>query len=145
MANSSIKKFLDAGVQFTEMSKQQAEGLVKSLVKGGEVRRKDAEHLVESLLSRGRDTTEKVAAMVQAEVAQQVAALTGRFEELEHRIESLAGSRKQASQAAAPAPAAKAAAKKAPAKKAPAKQAPAKKAPAVGSSGVRKVSSTRTG
>ncbi len=32
MANSTVKKFLDAGVQFTEMSRKQAEGLVKGLV-----------------------------------------------------------------------------------------------------------------
>jgi polyhydroxyalkanoate synthesis regulator phasin len=168
MANSPVQKFLDAGVQFTEMTRKQAESIVTSWVKSGEVRRNDAEKTIQQLIARGKETSEKINAMVEAEVSKQVAAARSRFDELEARIESLAKqvgfptsstpakkapAKKQA--AAKKAPAKKqAAAKKAPAKKqaaakkAPAKkQAAAKKAPAkkqaVGSSGVRKVSATR--
>ena len=77
MPNPTIKSYLEAGVQFTEMSKKQAESLVKALVKSGDVRRKDAEELVQSLVARGRETTEKISALVHSEVAKQMAALSG--------------------------------------------------------------------
>ncbi|MDW3213142.1 MAG: hypothetical protein R8G01_04035 [Ilumatobacteraceae bacterium] len=167
MAKSPVQKFLDAGVQFTEISKQQAESIVKSLVKSGEVRRKDAEKTVQQLVARGKETSDKLNAMVEDEVSKQIAAAKARFDELEERIESLANQVKSAASSGTPAKQApakkttakkttakrapakrKATAKKAPAnKKATAKKAPAKrKAPAkkaVGSSGVRKVSTTR--
>ncbi len=163
MSNSTIKKFLDAGTQFTEMSKKQAESLVKTLIKSGEMQRKDADKVIQKLVARGKETTDKISALVQHEVAKQVTAFSDRFDEMEDRVEALAKSvRGRASKvaatpaptqtpaAAAPAkkaPAKKAAAKKtaAPAKKAPAKKAAAKKVPAkaVGSSGVRKVATSR--
>ena len=156
MANSTIKKFLDAGAQFTEMSKKQAESLVKTLIKSGEMQRKDADRVIQKLFARGKETTDKISALVQHEVAQQVSAFSERFDEMEDRVEALAKSlRGNASKVAAtpaPAPAEKVPAKKVPAKKAaaakvPAKKAPAKKAPAkaVGASGVRKVATSRKG
>ena len=39
MVDSSLKKFIDAGAQFTDGSRKQAESLVRSLVNAGEVRR----------------------------------------------------------------------------------------------------------
>jgi hypothetical protein len=96
-------------------------------VKEGEVRRKDAEALVESLLQRGKETSERIAAAVQAEVDKQVAAFKTNMADVETRIESLTA---QVRAMTGNAPAKKAPAKKAPAKKAPAKKAPAKKAPA---------------
>ena len=68
MPKSQIQKFIEAGMQFTEVSRKQAEAFVQSLVKSGEVRRKDAEQLVQTLVDRGRETTESVAAAVQAEI-----------------------------------------------------------------------------
>ena len=143
MPNPTIKSYLEAGVQFTEMSKKQAEALVKALVKSGDVRRKDAEELVQSLVACGRETTEKISALVHSEVAKQMAALSDRFDDVEGRIESLTVSLKHnlrpsepplfpppdltaAEQAAAEHEAAKQAAKQTPVKKA-AKKAPAKK------------------
>ena len=90
MAKSPIQKFLDAGVQFTDLSRKQAEGLVRSLVKSGDVRRKDAEQMVQTLVDRGRDTTERIASMVQQEVARQFAAFSEQFDELEDKIEAIA-------------------------------------------------------
>ena len=152
MADTPLKRLLDAGVQFSDMSRQQAESLVRNLVKEGEVRRKDAEDLVQSLIERGKETSEHIAATVQKEMSKQMAALTSQFEELERRIEALS----QQLRGTTPASAKKATAKKAPAKKAPAKKATAKKATAkkatakkstakkaTGSSGVRKVSTSR--
>src|SRR5262245_35329400 len=91
MAKSSFKSYVEAGSQFTEMSRQQAEALVRMLVKSADIRRRDAEHMVQTMLSRGRETTEQISAIVQAEVAKQLKVLSQRFEEVEGRIESLAG------------------------------------------------------
>jgi polyhydroxyalkanoate synthesis regulator phasin len=149
-----IKRLLDAGMQFTEMSQSSADKLVRDLVHNGQLRRKDAEKTVQQLLERGRTTSEQLVATVQAEVNKQVARVTDRLDGIEHRLEELA-SKLGVGQPVAPAapakpdatekaPVAKAsAAKKAPAKKAAAAtKAPAKKAPA-GPSGVAKVATKK--
>jgi len=92
MAKSTLKSYIEAGAQFTEMPRQQAEVFVKGLVKSGDIRRRDAEQLLQTLLSRGRETTDRVAALVQAEVARQMAALAERFDDIEGRVESMAAS-----------------------------------------------------
>jgi polyhydroxyalkanoate synthesis regulator phasin len=201
MAKSTLKSYIEAGTQFTEMPRQQAEAFVKGLVKSGDIRRRDAEELLQTLLARGRETSDRVAGLVQAEVAKQVQALSERFDDIEGRLEALtasfrisvaggarstpAGADVTATGGAAdhePAPAGsttettgdatptkasapkkssakksgakKSAAKKSSAKKSGAKKSSAKKSTAkstkaaaasdaVGSSGVRKVSTTR--
>jgi polyhydroxyalkanoate synthesis regulator phasin len=175
MANSTLKNYLDAGMQFTEMSKKQAEAFVSNLVQSGDVRRKDAEQMVESVIRRSRETTERIAAMVQAEVAKQLKALSARFDEVEQRVEamtsSVMGGASTTSTAkrtgAKKSTAKKSSAKKSSAKKSTAKKSTAKKSTAkkksgtkqaaarkpssakqsagaaVGSSGVRKVSTSR--
>ena len=89
MADSPIKQFIDAGVQFSEVSRKQAESLVKGLVKAGEVRRKDAEGLVQTLIERGRQTSEQIAEAIQKEVAKQVDVLKAQYAEVEARVEQL--------------------------------------------------------
>ena len=171
MESSSIQKFLDAGVQFTDMTRKQAESLVKSLVQNGELRRKDAEKTVQDLVERGRDTSEKLNARIEAEVNKQVKAARARFDDLEGRVESLAEQVRSMAPSdgaaekspAKKSPAKKSTAKKSPAKKSTAKKSTAKKSPAkkstakkstakkspakkqaVGTSGVRKVSTSRS-
>ena len=162
-ANTILKRLLDAGMQFTEMSQSSAEKLVNEFVKNGQLRRKDAEKTVQQLVERGRSSTEQLFSAVQTEVAKQLGLFADRIDDLEDRIEDLAellGLAAKANQDASPsappvtassveAPAEKAAmaakkapAKKAPAKKAPAKKAPAKKAPGTGS-GVAKVATKK--
>ena len=148
MAKTPVQKFLDAGVQFTEVSKQQAESIVKSLVQSGEIRRKDAEKTVQELVARGKETSDKINTMIEAEVSKQIAAAKARFDDLEQRIETLAGQVKSAATGTSTKkpPAKKTTAKKSTAKKSSAKKSTAKKSTAkkaVGSSGVRKVSTTR--
>ena len=58
MAKNTLQRLLDEGVQFTEMSRKQAESTVKKLVKAGEVRRSEAEATVQSLLERGKETAD---------------------------------------------------------------------------------------
>ena len=165
MAKNSLQKLLEVSAQFGEMTRQQAEATVKKLVKAGAIRRSETENAVQSMLDRGRAFAEAV----QQEVTKQVGWLASRVDELESQLEAVVsrvtpgGGRAPAKKAPAKKAAAKkAAAKKAPAKTAAAKKAPAKRAPAkkrastkrtatrkapakkaVGSSGVRKVATTR--
>ena len=130
-----FKRLLDAGMQFTEMTQEQAERIVKELVKSGEARKKDSEKMVEELLSRGREAGGSAVASMQSELTKQLGKFAGRLDDIEARVEELAKKLGVSGKAApapapAPAPAKKAAAKKAPAKKAAAKKAPAKKAAA---------------
>ena len=55
-----LKRLLDTGMQFGEMSQKNAEKLVDDFVKAGQMRRKDAEKTVQQLVERGRATTEHV-------------------------------------------------------------------------------------
>src|SRR5579859_5829964 len=101
-----LKSALDAGMAFTEMTRQRAESIVRDLVHTGEASREQTAKQVEELLERSRKNTEVLLALVRKEIDDRLAnlgvALPGR-----------AGK--------------KTAAKKATATKAPAKKAPAKK------------------
>jgi len=138
-AQPLLKRLLDAGLQFTDTTQDQAEKLVREFVKNGQARRKDTEVLVDQIVARGRGAAEQLLATVQAEVTRHTARLTAQLDELEARVDDLAArlgvsvpGKKSASAAPATAPAAakKAPAKKAAAKKAAAKKVAAKKAPA---------------
>ena len=119
-----LKRLMDTGAQFTEMSQKNAEKLVAEFVKAGQVRRKDAEKTVQQLVERGRATTEHVISLIQSEVSKQLGRFAQRLDDVEARVEDVAGNFGIAS---------KVSAKKA----APAKKAAAK--PAAGPSGVAKV------
>jgi len=88
--NPLLKKMLDAGMQFTEMSQKQAEKLVKEFVKAGQARKKDSDELVRQIVDRGRTLSEQVVASVQAEAAKQMSKFAGRLDEIEVRVEALA-------------------------------------------------------
>ena len=85
----TIQQLIDAGVEFTEVTREKADAFVKQLVDRGEVQRRDAERVVQELVDRGRETSERIAANVQREVAKQVAIMSERFDELEERFEAL--------------------------------------------------------
>jgi polyhydroxyalkanoate synthesis regulator phasin len=131
-----LKRYLDAGVAFTQLTQQKAEEIVRDLVKAGEVQAGEASTRVTELVERSRQNTEGIVALVRAEVQSQVSklglvpkkeldALRRELAELKAQGEKVV--KKAPAAAPAPAPAAK---KAAPAKKAPAakKAAPAKKA-----------------
>ena len=75
--NPLLKRLLDAGMQFTEMSQEQAEKLVKEFVKTGQARRKDSEQMVQQLVDRGRSATEQIVSTVQAELSKQLGTSPG--------------------------------------------------------------------
>ena len=139
MAQSKVlKKFLDAGVAFTEMTQAKAEALVKELVKAGEVQTEQAQVLVAEIVDRSRRNTELLVEQIRGEIIASAdawgLATIADLDRIEKLIQSVVSPRKtsapKAAGTAATAPAKKVAAKKAPAKKAAAKKAPAKKAPA---------------
>src|SRR4051812_3844816 len=115
-----LKKYLDAGLSFTQMTQQRAEAIVKDLVKAGEVQSEQATQRRNDLLERSRQNTEALFAAIRKEVREQVKALglatQSDVEALRKEIATL--------KRAAPSAPAKASATK---KKAPAaKRAPAK-------------------
>ena len=87
---SLLKRMLDAGMQFTEMSQEQAEKLVKEFVKAGQARRKDSSELVQQLVDRGRTATEQWVSAAQSEIGKQLNRFAGRLDEVESRVEELA-------------------------------------------------------
>ena len=53
MTNTSgYQRYVDAGVNFTQMTRARAEELVQELVKSGAVQRKEAQARVEELVER---------------------------------------------------------------------------------------------
>ncbi len=126
--NALLKRLLDAGMNFTEMSQEQAEKVVKEFVKGGQARRKDTEKLVHEMVGRGRSATESLVSTVQAEITKQLGKFASRLDDVEGRVEDLAHKVGLTSKAA-PVKKAAAAKKAAPVKKAAAaKKAAVKKA-----------------
>ncbi|MEY2581345.1 MAG: hypothetical protein QOE09_1194 [Ilumatobacteraceae bacterium] len=91
-ASPVLKRLLDTGMQYTEMSQKNAEKIVSEFVKAGQVRRKDAEKVVQRLVDRGRSATEHLVGVVQAEVANQLGRLAERLDDIEARVEDVAGS-----------------------------------------------------
>ncbi|HEX7168808.1 MAG TPA: hypothetical protein VF230_17660 [Acidimicrobiales bacterium] len=67
-----LKRYLDAGLAFTQMTRERAEAIVQDLVKAGEIRRKEAEGLLEELVERSRKNTDELIAIVRREVAEQI-------------------------------------------------------------------------
>ncbi|MDQ1395468.1 MAG: hypothetical protein QOG64_727 [Acidimicrobiaceae bacterium] len=149
--NDMLKRYLDAGLAFTQMTRDRAEAIVKDLVKAGEVQQKQAQKQVDDLVERSRKNTEALLEVVRREVTTQLSAMGLATRDDIARLEAMIGSGGSgtsgsgtsgsgagapglviASPAAAAAAAAEAAAPvmQAPAKKVagPAKKAPAKKA-----------------
>jgi hypothetical protein len=140
MTNSNfLKRLIDAGVTFGEVTQSKADEIVKMLKDNG-VKRKDAEATVTALAETAKTQTEKFVARVKSEMADQIVVLADRIDDLEDKLEGFAdkASARLNPKSAKPvttaepvaAPVKKAAVKKAAAKKAAAKKAPVKKAAA---------------
>lgn len=136
MAQSTVlKKYLDAGMQFTAMTQTKAEALVKELVKAGELQTEQAQAAVADLLERSRKNTEAFVEQVRQEIVASADSLglatIADITRLEKLIAAIRPDAAKPGAKAAPAkkaPAKKPAAKKAAAKKPAAKKAAAKKA-----------------
>ena len=76
MAQSDIlKRYLDAGMAFTQLTRARADGIVKELVRAGEVRRERTQETVDDLVERSRRNTEALLSMVRKEVTSQLSQL----------------------------------------------------------------------
>src|SRR3954462_8934595 len=119
--NDSLKRYLDAGMAFTQLTRDRAEAIIKDFVKAGEIPRKRANENIEDLLERSRKNTEALVALIQEQVRDQLGALGIATKDdialLEAKIGSGAGGGATTAKQAAPS------AQSAPAKKAPAKKA----------------------
>jgi len=133
-----LRKYVEAGIAFTQLTKARAEAIVRELVRAGEVQRETAQDRVDELLDRSRKSTEGLVGVVRREIAAQLASLglatQADLAELEQRLRGPAPARPPAAKARRPA--AKAPTARAPAAgaagsaKAAAARAPAAKAPA---------------
>src|SRR3954453_15531731 len=129
--NDMLKRYLDAGIAFTQMTRARAEGIVKDLVKAGEVQRDQTQERVDELMDRSRKNTEQLLELVRAEVRQQFSAMglatKDDIERIEARLNATGTSRASAT-AKRTTTTKKAPAAKRPAKKSTATKASAKKA-----------------
>ena len=76
MAQSdALKKYLDAGMAFTHLTRARAEQVVKDLVAAGELQRNQAKTAIDELLERSRKNAETLAEQVRKEVDEQLASL----------------------------------------------------------------------
>jgi len=131
----ALKRYLEAGLTLTKVTRSRAEELVRDLIEAGEVDRSRAREWVDDLMSTTHERSEAFISTVRREVRSQLSDVgVTNLDELARRVARIlergqAAARKATKRPSRPKPVAKAPAKKAPAKKAPAKKAPAKKAP----------------
>ena len=122
-----LKRYLDAGLAFTQMTQQRAESIVRDLVKAGEVQANEANKRRDELIERSRQNTEKLLDTVRKEVRDQIRSLglatQHDVQQLRLELQSL----KKAASAKPAAATTKTTATKATVKKAPAKKAAATK------------------
>ena len=126
-----LKRYLDAGVAFTQMTQRRAEEIVRDLVKAGEVQTAEAQQRVNELVAQSRENTERLVEIVRNEIRDQIDALNlatkGDLDGIRRQLDKVLN-RAPAAAPARAASAAKGAAKQAVKKAAPAKKAAAKKA-----------------
>ena len=68
-----VRKYLDAGVSYAQVTREKAEEIVKDLVKAGEVRAEEAQDAVRDLVERSRKSSEALSERIRAEVKEQLA------------------------------------------------------------------------
>jgi polyhydroxyalkanoate synthesis regulator phasin len=125
----AIRKYLEAGMAFTQTTRAKAEEVVGNLVRAGELQTEQTQQQVQELVERSRENTERVVKAMREEVVSQMASLGFATKKdlarLERKIDAM-----KSSSGAKKAPAKKSAAKKSTAKKSTAKKSTAKKSPA---------------
>lgn len=66
------KRYLDVGMELTNLTRERAEKIVRDFVKAGEVQREHAQQRVEDLLERSRKASSDLADTVRSEVTRQL-------------------------------------------------------------------------
>jgi colicin import membrane protein len=160
-SNERIKKYVEAGTVFGQVTRARAEEIVRELVSAGDIQRGQAQEWVDNLVDRSRKTSEQVLELIRHEVASQLKKIdASSLEAIADRVADVlkrsaeagrAATHDATRQAGKTAKAARAAAKKVtpsgrPKKKAPAKKkAAAKKAPAKKKAAAKKAPAKKAG
>jgi polyhydroxyalkanoate synthesis regulator phasin len=76
--NERIRKYLDAGSVFGQVTRGRAEEIVRELVNAGDIQRSEAQEWVDTLVERSRKTSEQIIEMVRHEVAAQLSRVDGK-------------------------------------------------------------------
>ena len=104
------KRYLDAGMEFTNLTRTRAEAIVKELIKSGEVQREERQQRIAELLERSRRNTEELVGTVRKELSQQLSSLgvatKADLKKLEAKVDALtkaSGAAKPPAKKAAPA------------------------------------------
>jgi len=134
----AIRKYLEAGMAFTQTTRAKAEEVVGNLVRAGELQTEQTQQQVQELVERSRENTERVVKAMREEVVSQMASLGFATKKdlarLERKVDAMTSSsgakRPPAKKAAKNSTAKKSTAKKSTAKKSTAKKSTAKKAAA---------------
>ena len=86
-----LRRYIEAGLALTQLTRARAEALVKELVKAGDLQREHAQERVEELLDRSRKSTDGLAGVIRKEMAQQLSSMgfatREDLEKLEQRME----------------------------------------------------------
>jgi polyhydroxyalkanoate synthesis regulator phasin len=103
--NDMLRRYLDAGMAFTQLTRARAEAIVKDLVKAGELQREQTQDRVEELLDRSRKNTDQLLDVVRKEIRQQLSALGVATKDdiarLERKIAAASGAKKAPAKKAA--------------------------------------------
>ena len=90
-------RYLEAGMEFSKMTRARAESIVKDLIKAGEVQREQRQQRIEELLDRSRKNTEELVGAVRKELDRQLSTLgvatKADLAKLEAKIDSLSKAR----------------------------------------------------
>ena len=73
--NDMLRRYLDAGMAFTQLTRARAEAIVKDLVKAGELQREQTQDALEDLLERSRKNTDQLRELVRKEIREQLASV----------------------------------------------------------------------
>ena len=124
-----LRRYMDAGLAFTQMTRSRARAIVQDMVRAGELQREQTQEWVDDLLERSRKNTEQMLELVRKEVRQQLGSMGLATKDDIARLEKkIGGASATGTKKAGPAKKASAAKKSSPAKKA----APQTSAPAPG-------------
>ncbi|MDQ6928436.1 MAG: hypothetical protein M3159_07200 [Actinomycetota bacterium] len=86
-----LKRSLEKGTSFLDMTRERAEGLVKELVDAGVVRKGQAEKAIEVVVERSRKRSEGLGNLIRREVADQLSAFGVATKDDIARLESKLG------------------------------------------------------
>ncbi len=74
--NDTLKRYLDLGLAFTQMTRDRVEELVRDLARRGQIPGEQAQEWVEAILDRSHQTSEAIIDTVRREVSSQVSSMS---------------------------------------------------------------------